>query len=73
MGQPDEITLKEAADILGVGRNRMSWLLREGYVVGRKIGGRGSRGGPYLWLVDRADLLEKQAEWERDGYPWVRM
>ena len=47
--------------------------LRKGYVVGRKIGGRGSRGGPYLWLVDRADLLEKQSEWERDGYPWVRM
>jgi hypothetical protein len=59
-----DLTLKEAAALLGVGRNRMSWLLYEGKVAGRKVN--------RIWLVDRKDLLAKRALWDKEGWPWRR-
>lgn len=59
-----DLTLKEAAAMLGVGRNRMSAVLRDGLIDGRKVG--------RIWLVDRADLVAKRDEWDRDGWPWRR-
>lgn len=59
-----DLTLREAAALLGCGRNRMSWVLRQGLVACRKAG--------RVWLVDREDLLAKRAQWDRDGWPWRR-
>jgi excisionase family DNA binding protein len=59
-----DLTLKEAAAMLGVGRNRMSVLLREGLIAGRKVG--------RIWLVTRDDLVAKRDLWDREGWPWRR-
>lgn len=60
-----DLTLREAAAMLGCGRNRMSWLLRRGMVASRKAG--------RVWLVDLGDLLAKRAQWDLEGWPWRRM
>lgn len=59
-----DLTLKEAARLLGCDRNRMGWLLRTGQVAGRKAG--------WIWMVDKKDLLAKRDMWDRDGWPWQR-
>ena len=62
---PSDLTLKEAAALLGCDRNRMGWLLRTGRVAGRKAG--------WIWIVDRKDLLAKRDLWDREGWPWIRI
>lgn len=59
-----DLTLKEAAHKLGVDRNRMGVLLREGLVAGRKVG--------RIWLVNSKDLAAKRDKWDREGWPWRR-
>lgn len=61
-----DAAMKQAAALLGVGRNRMAWLMREGFVEGEKIA------NGHMWLVDRSSLLAKRDAWDRNGYPWRR-
>lgn len=60
---PEKITLKQAAALLGIDRNRMGWLLREGHIKAEKIGG-------YMWVVGKAEILAARDRWDREGYPW---
>lgn len=46
----DMLTIKEAKDILKVGRNTMYGLLRDGHLKARKVGAQ--------WRIRREDLLE---------------
>lgn len=59
-----DLTLMEAARRLGVDKNRMRWLLRNRYVLGRKP--------EYVWFVDAKSVERAKAKWERDGEPWTR-
>ncbi len=59
-----DLTLKEAAAKLGVDRNRMGVVLREGLIKGRKVG--------RIWLVNSKDLVAKRDLWDREGWPWRR-
>jgi len=60
---PEKITLKQAAALLGIDRNRMGWLLREGHIKAEKV-------GSYMWVVGKAEVWASRARGYGEGYPW---
>ena len=48
------MTVHEAAEALGVTRQRVHALLKDGAIIGRKSGG--------TWLIDRASVERRQAK-----------